>query len=154
MGSVAVADVPDSPLSTVHVLVMHGSTASTLPPLLLNALHGDTCQHGVGSVDAVAVESDFVHGSSIRGQGAMPRLGGTDARLSQHRSAHQRRPSPMRWGRRWSSSRSSYLPPGTLLARRMRYDRHLRWWVCSLHPAHRTYPRQQVGQRTCSALCD
>ena len=66
-GSVAVADVPDSPLSTVHVLVMHGSTASTLPPLLLNALHGDTCQHGVGSVDAVAVESDFCHGSIVRG---------------------------------------------------------------------------------------
>ena len=48
---------------------MHGSTAGTLLPLLLNALHGNLCQHGVGSVDAVAVESDFVHVPSIRGQG-------------------------------------------------------------------------------------
>ena len=71
MGSVAITDVPDSPLSTVHVLVMHGSTASTLPPLLLNALHGDPCQHGVGCVDAVAVESDFAHGSIVRGQGVI-----------------------------------------------------------------------------------
>ena len=44
---------------------MHGSTAGTLLPLLLNALHGDPCQHGVGSVDAVAVKGDFVHGPII-----------------------------------------------------------------------------------------
>ena len=78
-GSVAITDVPDSPLSTVHVLVMHGSTASTLPPLLLNALHGDTCQHGVGSVDAVAVESDFAHGSIVRGQGTGQRASSASA---------------------------------------------------------------------------
>lgn len=64
-GSVAVADVPDSPLSTVHVLIVHSKAGGTLLPLTLNALHGDTCQHGVGSVDAVAVEGDFVHGSIV-----------------------------------------------------------------------------------------
>ena len=69
MGSVAVADVPDSPLSTVHVLVMHGEAGGTLLALLLYALHRDPCQHGVGCVDAVAVESDFFHAVSLQGQG-------------------------------------------------------------------------------------
>ena len=96
-GSVAIADVPDSPLSTVHVLVMHGSTASTLPPLLLNALHGDTCQHGVGCVDAVAVESDFCHGSSIRGQVGRSRRAVPVRQASQHRRSPLHRPAPMRW---------------------------------------------------------
>ena len=46
---------------------MHGKAGGTLLPLLFDALHGDPCQHGVGCVDAVAVESDFVHGPIIGG---------------------------------------------------------------------------------------
>ena len=101
--------------------------------------HGFECLHRVVCLLVCIVDGD----------GAMPRKAVPVRRLSQHRSARRRRPEPSGWGRRWSSSRSSYLPPGTLHARRMRYDRHLRWWVCSLHPSHRTYPRQQVELRTC-----
>jgi hypothetical protein len=82
MGSVAVADVPDSPLSTVVIdQVVCSTTAGTGTTVRLDALHGNALEIGVAGIDAVIIEEGlchwkvawFCHGSSIRGQGVIRR---------------------------------------------------------------------------------
>ena len=66
MESVAVADVPDAPLSTIGgagiIPLAEPLTAQfTLTLLLLKHLEGDGSQFGIRSEDAVSVKGGFVH---------------------------------------------------------------------------------------------
>ena len=66
MESVAVADVPDAPLSTIGgagiIPLSEPLTAQfTLTLLLLKHLQGDGSQFGIRSEDAVSVKGGFVH---------------------------------------------------------------------------------------------
>ena len=66
MESVAVADVPDTPLSTIGgagiIPLAEPLTAQfTLTLLLLHHLEGDGSQFGIRSEDAVSVKGGFVH---------------------------------------------------------------------------------------------
>ena len=66
MESVAVADVPDSPLSTIGgagIIPLGEPFAAqfTLTLLLLKHLEGDGSQFGIRSEDAVLVKGGFVH---------------------------------------------------------------------------------------------
>ena len=63
LGSVAVADVPDSPLSTIVIdQVVCSTTAGTGTTVCLNALHGDALKKGVAGIDAVVIEEGLCHG--------------------------------------------------------------------------------------------
>ena len=57
----AITDVPDAPLSTAEVFVSQATAQLTLTLLLLKDLQRDLREHGVGGVDAVGIELDFVH---------------------------------------------------------------------------------------------
>ena len=66
MESVAVADVPDAPLSTIGgagIIPLGEPLAAqfTLTLLLLKHLEGDGSQFGIRSEDAVSVKGGFVH---------------------------------------------------------------------------------------------
>ena len=66
MESVAVADVPDAPLSTIGgagIIPLGEPLAAQFPLtlLLLQHLKGDGGQFGIGSEDAVSVKGGFVH---------------------------------------------------------------------------------------------
>ena len=70
MESVAVADVPDAPLSTIGgagiIPLGEPLTAQfTLTLLLLQHLEGDGSQFGIRSEDAVSVKGGFVHGHKL-----------------------------------------------------------------------------------------
>ena len=66
MGSVAITDVPDAPLSTIVVagLIPLAEPLTAQFPLtlfLLKHLEGDGSQFGIRSEDAVSVKGGFVH---------------------------------------------------------------------------------------------
>ena len=66
MESVAVADVPDAPLSTIGgagIIPLAEPLAAELPLtlFLLKHLKGDGSQFGIRSEDAVSVKGGFVH---------------------------------------------------------------------------------------------
>ena len=57
----AITDVPDSPLSTVEVLVTKGAAQFPLTLLLLHHLKGNGGEFRIAGVDAVLIELDFFH---------------------------------------------------------------------------------------------
>ena len=70
MESVAVADVPDAPLSTIGgagIIPLGEPFAAqfTLALLLLKHLKGDGSQFGIRGEDAVSVKCGFVHGHKL-----------------------------------------------------------------------------------------
>ena len=84
-GSVAIADVPDSPLSTVSRLGLIPlaeplAAQFTLTLLLLHHLQGDGTETGIRSVDAVLIELGLFHvrkigwiGGKVNRLGTVPR---------------------------------------------------------------------------------
>ena len=87
MGSVAVADVPDTPLSTIGGagIIPLGEPLPaqfTLTLLLLKHLEGDGSQFGIRSEDAVSVKGGFVHGHKLDQVRAKVNRLGTVPRLS------------------------------------------------------------------------
>ena len=77
----AITDVPDSPLSTVEVLVAKGAAQFPLTLLLLKHLQGDGGEFRSAGEDAVGIELDFVHvrkigwiGGKVNRLGTVPRL--------------------------------------------------------------------------------
>ena len=94
MESVAVADVPDAPLSTIGgagiIPLGEPLTAQfTLTLLLLKHLEGDGSQFGIRSEDAVSVKGGFVHEHKLDQVGAEVNRGRTVPRLS-HAVEHLR----------------------------------------------------------------
>ena len=94
MGSVAVADVPDAPLSTIGgagiIPLGEPLTAQfTLTLFLLKHLEGDGSQFGIRSEDAVSVKGGFVHEHKLDQVGAEVNRGRTVPRLS-HAVKHLR----------------------------------------------------------------
>ena len=89
LNSVAVRNVPDAPVSTVHVLIIHQGEAAafTLTLLLLHHLQGDAPKFGCGGEDAVGIESHWfvVHALII---------GGAAVSWSRGRPLRQASPSP------------------------------------------------------------
>ena len=86
MESVAVADVPDAPLSTIGgagIIPLGEPLAAQFPLtlLLLKHLEGDGSQFGIRREDAVSVKGGFVHehkldqvGAEVNSLGTVPRL--------------------------------------------------------------------------------
>ena len=76
----AIADVPDSPLSTVEVLIAKGAAQFPLTLLLLQHLKGDAGKFRSAGKDAVGIELDLFHvrkigwiGGKVNRLGTVPR---------------------------------------------------------------------------------
>jgi len=151
--SVAVRNVPDAPVSTVHVLIIHQGEAAafTLTLLLLHHPKGDAPELRRRCIDAVVIEErlchwevGWFHESSVV---HVFIIGGAAVSWSRGRPLRQVSPSPSALLPVCLSSRSWRLP----LAQR-RDDRRRSCWWHTRNRARPTLPMMQVAQRRGAVL--